>query len=519
MAVEAEHHIAEHHTTSRRRVLLIGLDAADGGLLARGAADGTLPALGRMAEVGTSGVVTSPPGFGSGAVWPSVATAVSPARHARYFYNQVSPGSYEAKRFDATDFRAAPVWEHLSDAGRSVAVYDVPKVGLSENLNGMIAVDWMAHGPVYKELRTWPPEYAAELATGYGTDPLPKCDLPGGRNTTQMREFLDTMKWRIGQRERLAADLLADGGIDLILTVFAEPHCVGHQTWHIRDERHPMHDAAARSALGDPLMDIYREIDASIGRLVERAGDDTVVIVFTGTGMGPNYTGNHVLDEALRRLDGTHMTVRRRLTRTAKLIAKRVLPTELRRRGRPMKRRVEESAAVGDRAQRRAYTVPHNDISGAVRLNLVGRDPNGKLQPDQVEPYIAELRTALSELRNVDTGEPVVDRVVVVRDEHHGEHVDRLPDLFVLWNRSSPIDRVRSDRLGTIEYVHRGNRTGDHNPDSYLFAAGPTVAESRLSNATVYDVMPTVSAILGVEPPETDGRVLDELVSAGRVRA
>lgn len=513
MATSSAHD--ESSEPRRRRVMLVGLDAAESSLLLAGAESGDLPALASMYRSGAWGTVQSPAGFGSGAVWPSIATAVSPARHGRFYYQQVPPGRYEAKRFEAEEFVAEPVWERISAAGRRIAVFDVPKVGLSTGINGVSAVDWIVHGPVYNEFRTFPESYAAELAARYGTDPLPKCDRPGLRNAAEMREFVDIMTARIGQRERLAHDLWADPDLDLLVTVFAEPHCAGHQSWHVRDESHPLHDADVNRTVGDPLMTVYREIDDALGRLLAGVDDDTLVIVFSGTGMGPNYTGNHLLDEVLRRIDGVSMTPRRSLTKRAKNVAKKIMPLELRRRYRPLKRRVEEGAAAGDRSRRRAFCVPHNDIAGAIRLNVEGRERDGRIPADGVEAYVERLKRELLALRNVDTGEPVVTDVIVVRDHNAGEAIDRMPDLFVLWNRSAPIDRVTSDTVGVVEYVHRGNRTGDHSPESCVFAVGPGVQPGEILDMQIYDLMPTISAVLGVDPGDTDGRPVDALAAHG----
>ena len=364
------------------------------------------------------------------------------------------------------------------------------------------------HGPI---------RYGAQLVDRYGVDPLPKCDMPGGRNVDQIRSFMSIMESRVGQRERCTIDAWREDAPDLLVTVFAEPHCVGHQTWHVRDHDHPLHDAAIQAELGDPLMSAYQRIDEAIGRMVAAVDDETVVMVFSGTGMGPNYTGSHVLDEVLRRLEGTTMTRRRQLTRRIKLLGKKFLPVGLRRRGSPYKRRVEERAAVGDRLRRRAFTVPHNDIAGAIRLNIVGRELNGALQRDEVADYVKGLRQSLLALRNADTGAPVVERVVETRDENDGDWLDHLPDLFVVWHRNMPIDRVTSDEVGLVEYVHRGNRTGDHNPESLLLDTGPGVQNGRIDGVTIYDVMPMIASILDVEVPETNGTVINSLTTVDSV--
>lgn len=507
-----------HAPERRRRVVLLGLDAADSGLLTKGMDEGRLPNLARLRDQGAWAHVPPLHGFGSGAVWPSFATGVSPAKHGRYFYRQVGPGSYEARSFTPDQFRADPMWVQASRAGRRVAVFDVPKVGLGDSVNGMIAVDWISHGPVYSEMRTQPPEFGGELTDRFGANPLWKCDMPGGRTIDEMRDFVRVMHQRIEQRERCTRHYLANDEFDLFVTVFAEPHCIGHQTWHVRDESHPLHDAAAGAALGDPVLDVYAAIDGAIGRIAAEVDDDTTLIVFSGTGMGPNYTGNNILDEVLRRLDGRRLTPVARATRFVKRRLKRVLPRDWRRRGQRLKRKVEEHTMTADRAARRAFAVPHNDIAGAIRLNIRGREVNGLIEPDDVDEQVARLTRELLALRNADTGEPVVERVVRVADHHEGEAIDHLPDLFVLWNRASPIDRVTSPAVGTVEYVHRGNRTGDHEPGSMFIATGPGVVPGRLEGVSLYDFAPTISAILGFEMDVTDGRVVEALAAPNRAR-
>ena len=45
-----------------------------------------------------------------------------------------------------------------------------------------------------------------------------------------------------------------------------------------------------------------------------------------------------------------------------------------------------------DRARRKAFAVVHNDISGAIRINMVGREPKGKVKPGaELEAFCAQL--------------------------------------------------------------------------------------------------------------------------------
>lgn len=504
---------------SRRRVVMIGMDAADQALLLQGIEQGRLPTLARLKAEGAWGVVGELPGFGSGAVWPSFFTGVSPAGHGRYFYRQVRPGEYEASPFGPQDFKAPAIWDFASAGGRRVAVFDVPKASLSADVNGVQAVDWLVHGPVYRKLTTAPPELADELEAKYGLDPMPQCDQPGGRSPEEHRAMRDLLIERVRTRERQTLDFLAREDWDLFVTVFAEPHCVGHQSWHVRDRSHPAFDAAAGALTPDPVMDVYAAIDASTGRILEQLGDDVVVVVVSVTGMGANYTGNYVLDEVLRRLDGHRKTVGYDWIGRAKRLAKQVLPREVRRRYRRKSREIEERFAHGDRARRTFYTVPHNDIAGAIRVNLVGREPHGTVRPEEIPAIHERLRSELKALRNLDTGGPVVRDVVRTSEICSGDHLDDIPEFFVLWHRDAPIERVGSDAVGEVVYLQRGNRTGDHQPESIFFATGPGIVPGRVEGVSVLDFVPTVARLLELDDPRSEGEVIASIVEGEAPRA
>jgi len=345
------------------------------------------------------------------------------------------------------------------------------------------------------------------------TNPVWKCDQPGGRDAAGHKKLLGQLLARIDQKERATRHYLTTEEWDFFSVAFAEPHCVGHQSWHVADPRHPLHDEADAAFVGNPVSAVYGAIDAAIGRILEDVGDDTTVVVFSATGMAPNFTGNMMLDDILRRIDGVGATPQVAFTAGLKRRIKRFLPNEIRRRYRPLKREIEESLQAADRTRRKSFMVPHNDISGAVRLNIVGREVNGILHRGaEVDRYIEELRTQFLALRNVETGEPVVERVERVADHCQGPSLDLLPDLFVIWKRESYPDRVRSERIGEICLRHRGNRTGDHLPINIFFARGPGVVKGRLDGLSIHDFAPTLAALVGVETPPTDGRVVDELV-------
>jgi predicted AlkP superfamily phosphohydrolase/phosphomutase len=495
----------------KRRVLLLGLDAGDKDLLLEGIDDGRLPNLARLREQAAWGVAQSPPGFGSGAIWPSMYTGVSPARHGRYFYRQVWRDRYEARHFDGSDFRARTIWDLLSDGGMRCAVIDVPKAALSEGINGLHVVDWMVHGPVYKQLRCAPETLVKEIEDRFGADPLPKCDQPGGRGPEAQKTFLEIQHQRIQSREDGARFYLSQEDWDFFMLVYAEPHCIGHQSWHVRDPDHPAHDPAALALVGDPVMSVYEAIDASIGRILEDVDDDTTVIVLSVTGMAANYTGNLLLDEVLRRLEGKTKTRPLDWLGRLKGQAKRVLPHAIRKRYRQTSRRVEERVSSADRRRRSCFVVPHNDIAGAIRINLKGREAEGVVEVHELDAFVDSLRRDLLELVNLDTGEPAVKDVVRTSDFCSGDALPDLPDLFVIWRRTAPIWRVGSPKIEEVEKAHRGNRTGDHVSESLFMARGPGIPTGRVEDVSIMDFAPTIARLCGLGPIDSDGRPIEAL--------
>jgi predicted AlkP superfamily phosphohydrolase/phosphomutase len=504
----------------RSRTVLIGLDSAASGLLLDGCDRGALPHLAALRDQCAWGMVTGIPGFGSGALWPCVSTGVTPAKHGRYFYKQFNPATYQVEHFDPAHYDALPVWEALSAAGGRVALFDVPQAGMSRSLNGIQSVDWLVHDIVYGRLTTSPPELAAELVGKFGSDPVPKCDLPGGRTPAEHAQLRDQLVARVGQRADCAVHYLEREPWDLFFTTFAEPHCIGHQSWHVRDSEHPLYDAGVAARLGDPVCDVYTAIDTAIGRIAAAAGPDADVIVLSATGMRANFGGNHLLDAMLRRLEGVEAPRPLAWVTRVKQTIKRRLPREVRQRWRRTVHSVEEAASRSDRERRRYFAVPHNDLAGAIRVNLIGREARGRVAPGrEYDELFAQLRRDLLDVRNLDSGQPAVEDVLRVDELCSGAKLAEMPDFFVMWNREDPLDRVGSPRIGEVELAFRGNRSGDHTADSVFFAMGPHVARGRIEPVSLLDFAPTIAALHGVALPDSDGRVVPGLTTANRERA
>ena len=89
---------------------------------------------------------------------------------------------------------------------------------------------------------------------------------------------------------------------DLFLVVFGESHPAGHYFWHFHDPSYLTHPREGAEALRHALREVYVALDRAIGEILQSIDDKTTVFVVSGDGMGPNYSGSHILNDLLTRM-------------------------------------------------------------------------------------------------------------------------------------------------------------------------------------------------------------------------
>lgn len=490
------------------RVIFIGLDAMEPDLLQRWAAEGLLPNISRLQAQGSMAAVPVPPGMGNGATWPCFFTGVNPGRHGRYYYQQFDRATYTFFDFnDDTDHRWEPFWVALGAAGRRTAVIDVVKAPLRA-FNGIHLANWMAHDR-QRPPRSHPPELLAEVTARYGEDPMGgSTDTFGIRSSDDCARVRDQLIERLRTKTVANQDLLARENWDVFLTVFHEPHDLGHQAWHLHDTAHYAHDAKWLRKNGDPIKDLYIELDRCVGTLIEDAGSDATVFLFTGPGMERNYTANHIIDTIVDRLEDAYSGYRPTMPERLRALYHRLIPESLRNRLRLRRRFASETGDARPAiSYRKFFAVPHNQNAGAVRFNIAGRDAMGTVQPGaEYDALRKRVMADLLAIVNVDGGEPLIKEIIEVGTYCSGASRDDMPDLLLLWSRSAPIFSVRSELIGRVTGADPSSRTGDHSSNCLVLIDGPGVARQPLPvELRLEDLAPTIAAMVGVELKGIDG--------------
>ena len=491
----------------KRKVLFIGLDSAEPDDLIKWGREGLLPNLQALMERGAWAKVDAPPGFGNGALWPSLYTGVNVGNHGRYFFQQIKPGTYQIERVsDESSVRHPPVWKVLSDQGVHVCVIDGVRAPLIENLNGIQLADWATHDPG-APVRSWPAGFAKAVIDTYGTDPLGQNVDNYTGSAGSYRLLRDRLLTRITKKTALACDTLRQSEWAFSIISYAEAHDIGHMCWHLHDASHAGYDSNWVKKFGDPVKDIYSALDAAVGELLSCVDQDTYVVLFSGPGMEPAYTGNHLLDAVLLRLEGIAPVQARGVGSGLRAAYKKYVPFLLRRRLEAFVSRKTKGTREILRGRRKYFQIPHNQNSGAIRINVVGREPQGIVNPGEEYDHCCEaLRQDLMALTDTGTGRGVVKEVIKIRQRYHGRYLDWLPDLLVVWNRHAPIQTVTSTKTGVIQKTYGGSRTGDHSPRCLLTVTGPNVVPGEIAGTlSVEAIAPTLTEMLGVELSGADG--------------
>ena len=437
------------------RVMIIALDGADGALLDRWSADGTLRNLAALRARGAAIRLSAPAGVTDDALWASFQYASSLGEHGRYhFYQRLDSGDMGMVFRDETD--RPSFWDALSTEGLNVAILDVPKCGLPRPLNGIHLVDWLVHGRYFDEPKSYPESLASEIVAQFGPAPPSRCHYEGPSLIDhEVLEMTANLRKSVAQKRAAGLHYLRSEPWDLFVLGFKEGHCAGHHFWDFADPAHPGHDPARAASLPDPIRTIFVDLDAAVGDLVAAVGPDTAVAVFSTTDMVPNATLAHLMPRIVRR-------IRRRLSDT--------LLTRALRHG---VRLCFPTAHVMPPCS----LLPYNENCDALRISpqwgLFRQTPGYERKKAAMLDRIESL---LRDLTDVDTCRPAIAAIDRPSATYAGKHAAALPDLLIRYPAGAVPRAVVSPQLGRIESERPNVRPGNHAPGGMLIFSGDTFA-------------------------------------------
>ncbi|MEE9416841.1 MAG: alkaline phosphatase family protein [Acidimicrobiales bacterium] len=486
-----------------RKLAFVGLDCFDHELAATMISENALPTLAAVIDRSACVHTIGPPGTFVANVWPDLYSGVGAAKHGVVCWKMFTPGSYDLEWRQIRVAQTHPViWDALAAAGYRSAVIDAPLVP-GWAANGIQVWEWGSHDGELGFAAS-PGALEDEIRSRVGDHRLDGHCNKFDRTPAEIAEFRDDMIYSLDRRTVLTSTMYDRDDWDLFLTVFAESHCIGHQGWHYHDSTSPKWGGDDADVVGDVVQATYRSIDRSLGEVLDRIDQDTTVMVWMSHGMGHHTFPAYLNDDILFALDQRRMARDQSRAETLARMSGQEQPDG---RQPPVKE---------DLASRLFFDQLNNDPEGGIRLNVVGREPQGLVHPgEEYEQMCGWLAEQYLLLTDDETGEPLVADVLIASDHYEGPHLNDLPDLFVQWRRTDRyVSRVNVPGVESVVIGHPTScRTGDHHPHGRLYVYGPGIepgvinADKPILSRDITDLLRRFFAI----EMDIDGEVSDEM--------
>jgi predicted AlkP superfamily phosphohydrolase/phosphomutase len=264
-----------------QKAIIIGLDGGTLDLINPWVAAGHLPTINRLIDGGVSGPLESSFPPLTGPAWSSFMTGKSPARHGvmEFFYRQ--SGTYKQALNNRLTIDGRSLWGILSDRGVEVGIMGVPLTYPPEPVNGFMITGLLT--PPDRRDFTYPKELLDEIEANVGEYRLRHDEK---YRPTNPQPFLDEQYAILENNTQSAIYLMANKPWDLFMVHILGTDRLQHEFWHVMDPTHPQHDPAERQRLGDVILDFFKQVDSSLNRILEAAGDNNV-LVMSDHGFGP----------------------------------------------------------------------------------------------------------------------------------------------------------------------------------------------------------------------------------------
>lgn len=488
------------------RVLLIGWDGADWRILDPMIEAGLLPNLKALIDRGAKGVLKSTVPNHSWAAWPSFLTGVEPSGHGVY---DIFERDYTTRKQLPVTYRSMKektILPDLTAAGVETVMTNVPLTFPPPKIQGKL----IAGGVLPKgRTHTYPDNLAADLEAAGKPFPIngmswttfwnkPGPFLAEAMEVTRARidsneYLLDTTDWRFASLVYVATDRVQ--------------HCLAKYV----SPDGPDYERLSREPLAEKIRDVYRLLDEGLGRHLEHARDDDIVLFISDHGFQTCTRALH-MDKLLDHLGflkfgassavfgpmqwGKVRSMARKVYDLLGLHGKVSLPQSI------------------NWKKTLAYTSVRSTGEG-VSVNLAGREPDGVVDPADFEAVREKVMDALSGYKDPATGRSPVAAIHKREEFFQGRFAETAPDIIMEPAQHYSLTHAKSP-IEDADWL-----SGDHRIDGVIAAAGPRVGPDAFAEpAFLVDVAPTVLAALGVTPSvKHDGQVLSKVVGTEQAAA
>jgi len=513
-------------------MLIVGFDAANWVSMEPMIEKGKLPNIQSLIEAGSAGSLQTFIPTASPAIWTTIATGQSPDKHGIAFrVLQLDEGQRVEEMLAAlsSDERRVPaLWNMLSDKDLRSAFIGWWSTWPAEEIAGYMITDKLHEQTLKRTM--YPPDLRSELReTGIFDAALPaeqekflrevRARFRAWRSAVEegavvwngrapdvklyfkdLEEKIQAYKriMTLDYRTELIAHYLMDKDptIDVIAPYFWYSDICQHIFWkYWRPEGFNL-DAKELEIFSPLVPEYYRFMDGVVGRLCEHVGKKTQIVVVSDHGMESYHTDKYVND----------------------LFDVELLLEDL-------DWLVRHKGKKPDFSKSKAYVKASSRQVRLINLSLDGREPGGRIAPNQLASTASVLVEELRSLLASPSNQPLFSEVRTLESEEKsyklGEfvfYVFEQADIALTLNAHLPV----SDSLEIADKLYplgrwnkwRPSISGQHHiaPCGIVILSGPSFRRGyHIHEARVHDITPTLLAALRLPiAGDMDGRVLEE---------
>ncbi len=493
-----------------QRWLILGLDGATFDVFEPLMKAGRMPNLLRLTQEGMAGTLWSTKPPMTPAAWTTFMTGKGPGKHGIIDFERYDPTTGQLSFNSTFQIREKTIWEILSSKGYKVGSINLPMTYPPTPVNGFmisgfetpsVDVDFTYPADLKKEILAKFPNYS------YKTQWKRKV-LGGDALYRDNLQYIERTFWQGLELAKYCTERF--GGFDVMMVLLKFVDNLQHKAWKYIDPNLPV-DRSTRSQMAAAC---FTELDRVVGEFAAFAKQQgATLMIMSDHGHGsldgkvqPNLLLKEwgylkLRDVASRWSTRTNYLLNRLLFKKAGRFAADDLS-------------IERELAV-DWAGTQAC-VMHAGIYGFLYINLKGRQPGGKVEPERYEAMRDELRERLLAVRSRNLQGQTVQ---VFPEVHKAEELYNctraehpwLPDLILVPVPGLAV--VRKIRgMSAVRWLPRRRIEGTHRLEGMLAVAGEHVQAGKRLDANIADIAPTVLAGLGLPVPiDMEGRVLTDL--------
>jgi len=498
----------------KKKVLIIGLDGATFSYIFPLMKKGGLPHISELIKEGSWGYLESTIQPITGSAWPSFMTGMNPTKHGVFDFIQQEVKD-DVSLVNSRSIKAETIFDMLSRHKKKVISINVPVTYPPWKINGIMITGMLS--PENADI-TYPKELKKEL-NDY------RVDIRTSYREGKEQEFIDDITDLLLMRTRMTIKLLKEYQWDFAMVVFRGTDVIPHYFRKYMDKEHPEY-AKSDKKFKNAIYDIYEEADKAIGKLLEVIPDNTSVFLMSDHGHGRL---RKMINLNIWFLENGFLS----LKKTAKVIFKynlfkaglspqnvyqalsrlgiqNIIP-HINRQSRNKILNAMFSFSDVDWSKTKAYSLGH---IGQVYVNLQGRERFGIVEKGkEYEEVRDEIIEKLKKLKDPETGNLVIDKIVKKEEIYHGSYLEKAPDLYLFTNNSEYDCFALMAQNAEIFSKHFKNQSGNHRLHGIFVANGPNINKNHeIKNARIIDIVSSILYLMDLPiPNDLDGRMLMDI--------